>query len=225
LRRFFYIAVTLFAFTILFNPVSVFATSVNKRIIVIDAGHGGWDPGKVGRGEKLEKDINLAIAEDLQVLLEMGGATVFLTRGDDSALGDTKKADLTARSTMPADFKADIFLSIHQNAYQNENAKGAQAFYYGDSAESKRLAEAIQTNIRSYLDAGNKKEAKADTGYFVLKKTQVPAVIVECGFLTNDEDLQKLTQENYQEKMAWAMYLGILDFFAGASSDAAILLI
>jgi len=209
------ILITLFAIASLFNPSAVFATSVTKKIIVIDAGHGGWDPGKIGKNDVLEKDINLAIAEDLQVLLELAGATVFLTRGDDSALADKKNADLTARANMPTEMQADIFISIHQNAFANEKVHGAQAFYYDGSDESARLAEAIQGRIRGWLDTENRKEAKADAGYFLLKKTATPAVIVECGFLTNNRDAQMLTEEIYQEKVAWAVYLGILDFFAG----------
>jgi len=198
----------------IFNPAAVFATSAAKKIIVIDPGHGGWDPGKVGKNNVLEKDINLAIAEDLQVLLETAGATVFLTRAEDTALGDKKNADLTARANMPADMQADIFISIHQNAFATERAKGAQTFYYGDSEDSHRLAQAIQTRMQEFLNQDNNKTATANSGYFVLKKTQTPAVLVECGFLTNSDDLQKLATENYQEKVAWGIYLGILDYFA-----------
>jgi len=198
----------------LFGTQEVFATSVNKKIIVIDAGHGGWDPGKVGKNDVLEADINLAIAEDLQILLETGGAIVFLTRADDTALGDTKNADLSARSAMPTDMKADIFVSIHQNAYHTSNVSGAQTFYYGNSEESKLLAEAVQARMRNFLDTENRKEAKANENYYLLKKTATPAIIAECGFLTNDAEAEKLSREDYQEKVAWAIYIGILDYFA-----------
>ena len=214
MRRFGMILAVCALMAIFICPCTVFAASVNKKIIVIDAGHGGWDPGKVGENEALEKDINLAIAEDLQILLEIGGAIVFLTRGSDVALGDTKNADLKARAAMPTDMQADIFVSIHQNAFPSEKVRGAQAFYYGDSENSKRLAETIQGRIRSYLDVANRKEAKADTSYFLLKRTQTPAVLIECGFLTNSQERRMLMEENYQEKMAWALYLGILDYFA-----------
>lgn len=198
-----------------FWPKAVDASSsVAKKIIVIDAGHGGWDPGKVGKNDKLEKDINLAIAEDLQVLLELGGAVVFLTRATDTALADKKNADLKARAAMPTNLWADIFISIHQNAFPSAKVRGAQAFYFDKSEESHHLAEAIQGRIKSFLDIANNKGAKADTNYFLLKNTKTPAVLIECGFLTNPEELQLLTEENYQEKMAWAIYLGILDYFA-----------
>lgn len=197
--------------------VDVFANgtlSVHQKVIVIDAGHGGWDPGKLGKSNTIEADINLAIAEDLQILLDLAGATVFLTRAEDVALGDTKNTDLKARTVMQADMQADIFVSIHQNAYHSSNVNGAQTFYYDGSQESKQLAEAIQKQLRNFLDTENKKEAKADDNYFLLKKTTGPAVIVECGFLTNLAEAEKLSRENYQEKVAWGIYLGILDYFA-----------
>ena len=197
-------------------PYQFFANtlSVNKKVIVIDAGHGGWDPGKVGKNNILEADINLAIAEDLQILLDLAGATVFLTRAQDAALADTKNADLSARAAMPTDMQAHIFVSIHQNAYRTSNVRGAQTFYYSGSQESKQLAEAIQARLRSFLDIENRMEAKSDDNYYLLKKTATPAVIVECGFLTNDAEAQMLTREGYQEKVAWGIYLGILDYFA-----------
>ena len=202
-------------------PSHVFAgtLSANKRIIVIDAGHGGWDPGKVGKNDIMEADINLAIAEDLQILLDIAGATVFLTRAEDIALGDTKNTDLAARTAMPSNMQADIFVSIHQNAFHTDKVSGAQTFYYDTSGESKRLAEAIQARLRSFLDTENRKEAKADDNYYLLKKTSTPAVIVECGFLTNNEEAQMLAREDYQEKVAWSIYLGILDYFDTAADN------
>ena len=214
MRRIIGIIIIILIATPFFAAHTVFAGSVNKKIILIDPGHGGWDPGKVGKNNELEKDINLAISEHLQMLLELGGATVFLTRSSDKALGDTKNTDLAARTTMPSDMQAHIFISIHQNAFPKENVKGAQAFYYDGSKEGERLAKSIQDRIQSYLDPENRKEAKANKDYYLLRESKTPAVIVECGFLTNPEDLKKLMEENYQERMAWAIYLGILDYFA-----------
>jgi N-acetylmuramoyl-L-alanine amidase len=193
---------------------ALMALSVNQKIIVVDAGHGGWDPGKISRDNHEEAAINLEIAEQLQVLLEAGGAIVFRTRIDDVALGDTKRTDLRARTAMPAEMQADLFISIHQNAFPQANVKGAQAFYNEGSQDSRRLAEAIQTRICSSLDPENRKKAKGDKAYFLLKETATTAVIVECGFLTNDEDVARLVNEEYQRKIAWAIYLGIADYFA-----------
>ena len=213
-----FLAATVFFYAVVPDKVSAGVLSANGKVIVIDAGHGGWDPGKVGKNDTIEANINLAIAEDLQILLDLAGATVFLTRADDVALGDTKNTDLAARTAMPSDMQAHIFVSIHQNAYHASNVRGAQTFYYEDSAQSKQLAEAIQAQLRSFLDTENRKEAKADDNYYLLKKTATPAVIVECGFLTNSEEAQMLTLENYQEKVAWGIYMGILDYFAACDN-------
>ena len=218
-------AMFLSAFLLLFSimqviqPLNVMAMSVNKKIIVIDAGHGGWDPGKVGANDVLEKDINLAIAEDLQVLLETSGAVVFMTRAADVALADRKNADLSARSTMPSEMQAHILVSIHQNSYPQKDVKGAQTFYYTDSEKGKRLASAIQDRIRGFLDGENRREAKVDNNYYLLRKSEIPAVIVECGFLSSPEETLMLAREDYQEKMAWAIYMGILDYFNEADAS------
>jgi len=197
---------------------SFMAFSAHKHIIVIDAGHGGWDPGKVSADGHEEHEINLAIAEFLQQHLETSGAIVFRTRTEDTALGDTKRTDLRARANMPAQMQADLFISIHQNAFPKESVRGAQAFYYEDSASSKKLAEAIQARIRESLDKENRMEAKANDSYFLLKETGTVAVIVECGFITNPDELTKLVSEDYQQRVAWAIFLGIMDYFAIAKN-------
>ncbi|MCL2349928.1 MAG: N-acetylmuramoyl-L-alanine amidase [Defluviitaleaceae bacterium] len=188
--------------------------SVHQKIIVIDAGHGGWDPGKVSSENHEEKHINLAITEALQMHLEQAGAVVFLTRAEDAALGDTKRTDLRARTNMPSDMHADLFISIHQNAFPKSTVRGAQAFFYEGSAEGEKLAKAIQAHIKGYLDTENRMEAKGSTSYFILKETTAPAVLVECGFLTNHDEAARLADEIYQQKVAWAIYLGILDYFS-----------
>jgi len=190
------------------------AMSAGQKIVVIDAGHGGWDPGKVSSQNHEEAEINLAIAGLLQTYLEGAGATVFTTRADDVALGDTKQTDLRARSNMPGDMQADLLVSIHQNAFNKASVRGAQTFYYESSEESQKLAEAIQAQIKNFLDEENRMEAKANTSYYLLKQSSTPAVIVECGFLTNHDEMMKLASEDYQQKVAWSIYLGILDYFA-----------
>jgi len=187
--------------------------SVNKKIVVIDAGHGGWDPGKIGPNDELEKDINLKIAEYVQIYLEIGGAMAFLTRADDTALADKKNPDLLARATLPSELKADILVSVHQNSFSSQNVKGAQVFYYEASENGKRLADNIQSRIASYLDTQNTKAAKANNNYYMLRKSETPAVIVECGFLSNYEEAQQLSSDEYQQRVAWAIYMGIVDYF------------
>ena len=177
-----------------------------------DAGHGGFDPGKVSKDNTLEKDINLSITKKLQIYLEQSGSFILNTRIDDTALSDKKREDMNERKKLANEEGVDLFVSIHQNSFPQENVKGAQVFYYGDSEESKKLAECVQNRLKE-IDGNNNREAKANKDYYLLKKTGVPSIIVECGFLSNPEENNKLKSEEYQEKIAWAVYLGILDYY------------
>ncbi|MCL2285939.1 MAG: N-acetylmuramoyl-L-alanine amidase [Firmicutes bacterium] len=192
--------------------VSAHQLPLSRKIIVIDAGHGGWDPGMVS-GKVEEKDINLNIAKKLQVFLEQGGATVIITRIDDSDLANNKSGDMSVRRLIANTSNADIFISIHQNSYATPNVKGAQVFFFNESDNSQKLANLVQNRIKEFVDSGNKFKPRANSNYFVLKQTEMPAVLVECGFLTNYNERQKLSSEAYQEKMAWGIYLGIVDYF------------
>jgi len=185
---------------------------LSRKVIVIDPGHGGWDPGMVS-GKVEEKDINLSIAKKLQVFLEQGGATVIVTRLEDSALGDKKVGDMQARRLIANTGKADIFVSIHQNSYKSANVRGFQAFYFNESDNSKKLAGCIQARLKEFVNPDNKHDSRANKNYYVLKETTMPAVLVECGFLTNSGERSKLTTDEYQEKIAWGIYLGIVDYF------------
>ena len=186
---------------------------LTKKVILIDAGHGGWDPGMISKEIVLEKNINLQISAKLQSILEQSGAFVINTRVQDEALGDRKNSDLRSRRDIANTGRADIMISIHQNSFQNINVSGAQVFYYTHSDESKRLAECIQGELRNFVQASNQRESKANSSYYVLKETTIPAVIVECGFLSNPLECQNLQDPKYQEKIAWAIYLGILKYF------------
>jgi N-acetylmuramoyl-L-alanine amidase len=191
-----------------------FAMPVSKKIVVIDAGHGGWDPGMVS-GTVLEKDINLEIAKKLQTYLEEGGATVLITRLDDEGLAINKSGDMRERRQIANAGQADIFVSIHQNAFTGTNVKGAQVFYHNESDKSKKLGESIQRHLIEFVDPDNRRISKANSSYYVLKETAMPAVIVECGFLSNPGERAKLQTENYQERIAWGIYMGIVDYFNG----------
>jgi len=185
---------------------------VSRRVIVIDAGHGGWDPGMVSNKVE-EKGINLAIAKKLQVFLEQGGATVIVTRLEDTGLADKKAGDMQARRLIANTSHADIFVSIHQNSYNSANVQGFQAFYYNESDNSKKLAQSIQDRLKEFVNPNNRLGARANKNYYVLKETVMPAVLVECGFLTNPGERYRLTEDEYQEKIAWGIYLGIVDYF------------
>ena len=186
---------------------------VSGKVIILDPGHGGWDPGKAGIYGKDEKDINLMIAEKLRDYLEEGGAEVYMTRLDDSALGKTKSEDMKNRISSAKKGEADIFISLHQNSFPLAAAKGAQVFYYGKSEEGKALAESIQSRLVSFADESNKRLAKENESYYILKKTDIASVIIECGFLSNQDEEKRLNTEQYRDKIAWAIYMGIWDYF------------
>lgn len=184
-----------------------------EKTIILDAGHGGWDPGKTGTSGADEKTLNLAVVEKLREFLEQGGAEVALTRKTDEALGGGKREDMAARKKIANESGGDILVSIHQNAFPSPKVKGAQVFYHKSSENGKVLAEALQESLRQRVDDGNQRQAKENADYYILRTTEIPAVIVECGFLSNREEEELLNDETYQERLAWAIYCGILNYF------------
>lgn len=186
---------------------------VEKKNIVIDAGHGGFDPGKVASDGVKEKGINLNISKKLQAYLEQGGAVVSMTRLEDSSLSDKKREDLKNRTVIGNGKSVDLFISIHQNSFPKGSAKGAQVFYYKKSENGKRLANCIQKRLKEVVDIKNDRIAKPNKDYYVLREITVPSVIVECGFLSNSDEHDLLQDEKYQSKLAWAIYMGILDYY------------
>ena len=186
--------------------------------VVLDAGHGGKDPGKVGVTGCYEKDINLKIVEKLKVFLEMEGITVLLIRDGDYGLyeetdSNKKNADMRNRVKFIEENQPDLTISIHQNSYADECIKGAQVFYYSNSAESKVLAQKIQKSLVEVLDKENGRKAKSSDNYYLLKNTTCPMAIVESGFLSNTKECELLETDYYQEKVAWAVYMGIMQYF------------
>ena len=220
---FIYIAVLLFGVSASFNNndgfVDVFSMPASGKVVVIDAGHGGWDPGKVAPDNTLEKNINVAISLKLQQYLEQGDCFVLMTRVGDSALGDKKMSDMTGRKDIVNSSGGDLLVSIHQNSFTKESVSGPQVFYYDNSPESRKLAEFIQLRLVEFLEVSKKRVAKPNDGYYMLKQTAIPAVIVECGFLSNDDERSKLLDEKYQQKIAWAIYMGVLDYFEERNFD------
>ncbi len=192
----------------------------NTPCVVIDAGHGGSDPGKVGINNALEKDINLQIARKVKAYLEANDIAVIMTRETEDGLYDAdasnkKVQDMKRRIEIIEKTVPNLTVSIHQNSYPEEYVRGAQVFYYDTSLEGKRLAEVLQTQLVQKVDPENKRQIKANDSYYLLKKTKTPIVIVECGFLSNREEADKLGTEEYQEKLAWAIHMGILQYLNG----------
>jgi len=190
---------------------------LNKITVAIDAGHGGFDSGKVGVNNALEKEINLSIAYKLKKILEQKNIHVIMTREDDNGLYEDsdqnkKSVDMRKRVKIINSSDAIIAISIHQNSFTQGSSRGAQVFYYQKSAAGKILAEGIQERIKKFLNDGNNRVAKSNSNYYMLKQTNCPLVIVECGFLSNWKEANLLCNDNYQEKIAWAIHLGIMDY-------------
>lgn len=185
--------------------------------VVIDAGHGGIDPGKVGVNDALEKDINLSIAMKLKRYLEQQNIRVIMTREADMGLyeesdSNKKVRDMKNRLAIMEEIKPELVISIHQNSYPEEAVSGMQVFYYETSVEGKRLGEIMQQTMIESLKPQKERTAKANDTYYLLKKTSAPIVIVECGFLSNHTEAKLLVSSEYQEKMAWAIHMGVLRY-------------
>ena len=185
--------------------------------VVIDAGHGGFDSGKVGVDGTLEKDVNLIIAKKLENLLTSADINVIMVRDSDKGLytessTNKKRQDMAARADLMNNANADCIISIHQNSYSLESIDGAQVFYYTGSSEGELLASFIQKSLISKVDPSNHRKEKSNSSYFLLKNAKAPIVIVECGFLSNWEESKKLVDDAYQQKLAWAIHLGILQY-------------
>ena len=188
-----------------------------RPVVVIDAGHGGSDPGKVGINGQLEKDINLEIAKKLARYLEQADVRTILTREEDKGLyseTDTRKksADMKARCSLIDEADPDLVVSIHQNSYHQEPVSGGQVFYYTGSVKGKRLAEAVQRRFDYVLGAQNTRKAKENSSYYLLLHVKCPIVIVECGFLSNWQEAARLNSPEYQDRMAWTIHMGVMEY-------------
>lgn len=192
--------------------------------IAIDPGHGGRDPGKVGLNNTLEKDINLKIALKLKKILEEHDIKVVMTREEDIGLysdGDPskKRSDLNRRIEIINSSNALFAISIHQNSFTEEYCKGAQVFYHTQSEEGKELALILQDRIKETIADGNHRKAKSNESYYMLKKTNCPLVIVECGYLSNMKESALLLTEEYQDKMAYAISVGIVEYLGNIQNN------
>lgn len=189
----------------------------HSRVVVIDAGHGAADGGKVGVNDVLEKDINLAIALKVKALLEQQDVTVIMTREDDQGTypntgSNRKMRDMKKRVELINEERPALAVSIHQNAFSDQSVSGAQTFYYQGSEEGQFAAEIMQAQLIKTLQPKKERVAKSNDSYYLLKHTNYPIVIVECGFLTNPEEAELLCDTEYQEQTAWAIHLGILQY-------------
>ena len=190
----------------------------DRIVIVLDPGHGGYDPGKVSKENIYEKDINIAIAIKLAEMLRDAGYEPVLTRNEDISLAgedavNRKAEDMRKRCELVEQSGADIVISIHQNSFSDPDVRGGQVFYYKSSVQGRNLAVSIQQAIKDIADSSNTREAKSDNNYYMLLHTTCPTVIVECGFLSNPEEAAMLGNEEYQMKLCKAIKEGVDIYF------------
>ena len=206
-----------------FSQIDVGTDETYRPKIILDAGHGGFDGGAVASDGTVEKDINLSICMTLSEYLESYGYDVILTRSTDTATDSTdsdkiairKKSDMKNRLELMKRNPDAIFVSIHLNKFTTSAANGSQVFYSGKSDESEFLGEYIQKRIVSMLQPFNTRvNKKATSSTYLLYNATVPAVLVECGFLSNKQELELLKNPEYQSKIAFCIFCGINDYFS-----------
>ncbi len=220
------IMVALFVFAIQTNTkntnvVQTVALPVSNKVIVLDAGHGKPDEGAQSSTGTTEAETNLKIALKVQSLLEQSGATVILTRSDDEAIYDLdsktlkqkKISDIRNRVKIGNEAQADIFVSIHLNKIPQEQYWGWQCFYKEGNEQSIKLAKSLQENLNESIQKENKRVAMKLENVYIMKHIEIPISIVECGFLSNKEEEKLLLEDSYQDKLAWGIYNGIIDYF------------
>ena len=190
--------------------------------IIVDAGHGQPDGGAVSENGVAEEALNLAIAIKLQEELESNGYDVLMTRMTKNNMADSdkqdtlkqmKSSDLSNRVKIANESNADFMISIHMNKYTSSNSWGWQTFYSKNYEHGKRLADLIQSSISNNIERENKRVALSIEGIKIVDKTNIPVVIVECGFLSNPEDLSFLQTEEYQDKIVQGIFEGVNKFY------------
>ncbi len=194
-----------------------------RRSVIIDAGHGGFDGGAVAEDGTPEKDINLQIAKDLRDFLELFNFHVVMTRTEDVSTAtdgekeNKKTSDLYNRLLLMREYDDAFFVSIHLNKFTSTNVSGAQTFYSQNADGSEQLAQSIHGKIINMLQPENEREIKRGTkNIYILRNATCPTVIVECGFLSNKAELEKLKDENYQTMMAFCIFCGIMEYNNGS---------
>ena len=189
-------------------------TKEKSPVIVLDAGHGGEDGGATGVNGILEKDLNLSLANALAALLRGAGYTVVQTRTEDRLLYDTdtkkghkKQGDLENRLKIAEKYENAVFISIHMNTFPQESCQGVQVWYSQNNASSKVLADDLQARVKTLMQPQNNRRTKASTSsIYLLKKATCPAVLVECGFLSNAEECALLSKALYRQKLALVLF-------------------
>ena len=190
-----------------------------ETVIILDAGHGGEDGGATGTNGVLEKDLNLQVTGDLATLLRLAGYEVVQTRTEDKLLydagtkkGHKKQGDLTNRLAVTRQYENCIFISIHMNTFPDQRCEGTQVWYSQNDPASLELASAIQNSVKELLQPHNHRKVKAATsGIYLLRHAEVPAVLIECGFLSTPADCERLCDPVYQKELTLALFAAICE--------------
>ena len=192
----------------------------NNKIVILDAGHGGEDSGAVGVNGALEKDLNLQVALEIGSILEKEGYIVVYTRTDDRLLyteeenikGIRKISDLKNRCKFAEKYPESIFISIHMNSFGSKKYSGLQVYYTDSNDESYSLAQSIQNKVKNDLQNDNTRVITSGKNIYILENVQNTAVLIECGFLTNPEECEKLSKKDYQKELSFSIVCGIIEY-------------
>ena len=204
------------------DAVQVTALPVSGKVVILDAGHGTPDEGAESKNGTTEAQINLKIVLKIQQLLEQSGCTVILTRSDENAIYDLdaktleqkKISDIHNRVKIGNESSADIFVSIHLNKINEQQYYGWQTFYNTNNEQSKDLAEQIQISLNEAMQKENHRIAMKLNTVYIMKHVEIPISIVECGFLSNPQEEQLLQEDEYQNRLAWGIYNGMMTYFS-----------
>lgn len=206
-----------------FSAAEASSMPITQKTVIVDAGHGGDDGGAIGIDGTVEKDINLDIALKLEKILKFYGFNVIMTRTQDvmtcddglDSLRKRKISDIHNRFELMRKNPDAIFISVHQNKFEDSSQHDTQVFYSGNDERSKELAEAIQTSVTLTLQRKNDRVVKkSGSGIYLLYHAKIPAVLVECGFISNSDEVKKLKDESYRMKLAILIADGLLKYLS-----------
>lgn len=232
------VSISLAILVVISTVIGVFINMYNKdifiptandpvgRMVIIDAGHGGEDPGTVGVTGVLEKDLNLQIALEIGAAFENEGYVVVYTRTDDRLLyteeenihGIRKISDLKNRCKVADKYPNAIFISVHMNSFGKSKYSGLQVYYSEKNENSKALADSIQNKVISDLQKNNNRTTKSGKDIYILENISNNAVLIECGFLSNSQECEKLSQKEYQKELSFSIVCGIIEYIEKSES-------
>ena len=203
------------------NTIETATLPVSNKVVILDAGHGLPDEGATGKDGLSESSINLKISQKVQNLLEQSGCTVILTRSDENGIysensktiRQKKISDMKNRVQIGNNTDADIFVSIHLNKINESQYWGWQCFFRKNDEHSKKLAVSIQNGLNEIIKKDNKREVLKIENKYIVDNVKIPISIVECGFLSNSDEASLLATDEYQNKLAWGIFVGIMNYF------------